>query len=485
MLYWRQTFGQERKQNVSFDNLIHILSHWVYPAVLVSLFFGLTIFIHELGHFLMAKRRGMKIEKFSIGFGPKIWAWTKDGIEYRICIIPYGGYVVLPQMSPVEVLEGKTEAKAEDLPPASPQSKILVALSGPIMNLVFAVVLATIVWGIGLSVPVNPSVVGWVEPNSREEQLGIRPGDRILQVNDREVQTWMDVQRAVAISREPSVNVVIERDGMKIPYLLETEENSAFGMKTINLYPEGRPYARAVLPDSPAEHAGIVPGDKLLAVEGVPVSSREELIELISKRTDKPTEIKVMRDGKVLTIIAMPRMDPHAKVGRIGVELADELEYRMVKPGPTPLKQFREIFGLMGDTIFALVHSKQTGVGARSLSGPVGIAGGWWYEIVQGGFSRGMWFAVLLNINLAIINLLPLPVLDGGHIALSVIEGVRRKPLNARFVQAASMAFATLLIVFMLYVTFFDIQRLAIGRFHFGNQSQTNDATPASETNQP
>jgi regulator of sigma E protease len=135
----------------------------------------------------------------------------------------------------------------------------------------------------------------------------------------------------------------------------------------------------------------------------------------------------------------------------------------------------------MGDTVYALVHSKQTGIGARSLSGPVGIAGGWWQEIIHGGVRRGLWFAVLLNINLAIINLLPLPILDGGHILLSVLEAIRRKPLNARVVHAVSTAFAVLLITFMLYVTFFDIQRLTVGRFRLGRQPATNETVPASE----
>jgi regulator of sigma E protease len=470
---------------VSSEVLVHIITHWIYPALLVLFFFGLTIFIHELGHFLVAKRRGMKVERFSIGFGPKIWGYVKDGIDYRVSWFPFGGYVALPQMSPMEAIEGKSEGPAEELPPASPASKIMVAFAGPIMNIVLAVLLACIVWQIGLSVPINPSVVGWVEPGSREEQLGIRPGDRIVQVNDREVKTWMDIQRAVAVSREPSVKVIIERDGHRTEYLLETELNQMFGLKTINLYSQGRPFARSFLPDSPAEHAGMMVGDKFLSVEGVPVSSAQELIKLVSKRTGMPTEIKVMRDGKDLTLVMIPHLDEKEKVGRIGVYLDDELEYHVVRPGPTPLQQFRDVFGLMGDTVYALVHSKQTGIGARSLSGPVGIAGGWWQEIIRGGVRRGLWFAVLLNINLAIINLLPFPILDGGHILFAVLEAVRRKPLNARLVHATSTAFAVLLISFMLYVTWFDLQRLLMGRLKLGGKSQPEEVVPATETNQP
>jgi regulator of sigma E protease len=280
--------------------------------------------------------------------------------------------------------------------------------------------------------------------------------------------------------------LVFERAGARFEHLLDTEQNDAFGLKTINLYSPGRPVAASFLPDSAAEYAGMQVGDKFLAVEGAPVSTAQELRDLVAKRPGLQTEVKVMRNRKVVTLAVVPKLDPREKVGRIGVRLDDELEYQIVRPGPTPVQQFKDVLGLMGDTVYALMHSRQTGIGARSLSGPVGIAGGWWHEIVHGGWRRGLWFAVLLNINLAIINLLPLPVLDGGHILFAVIEAIRRKPLNARFVQATSMAFATLLISFMLYVTFFDIQRLAFGRFRSGRTAPaTNDAAPAVETNQP
>lgn len=469
---------------MQFD-LMDILFTKVYPALLVLLFFGLTIFIHELGHYLVARRRKLVVERFFIGFGPRIFSWKRDGVEYGVAWLPFGGYVALPQMSPMEAIEGKTDQTAAQLPPASPMSKIQVALAGPIMNLIFAVFLATVVWVVGQSVPVNPSIVGWIDPGSREEQLGIQAGDRIVQINERSIKTWMDVQRAVAVSREPNVAVWLERKGERKRYDLETELNEAFGVKTINLYPRGRPIAGGFLDGSPAVAAGMQVGDKFLSVQGLPVTTAQELRELIGKRADMPTEVKMMRAGKVVTLTVTPHVDPKEKVGRMGVKLDDELEYEVVRPGPPPQQQFKDVLGLMGDTVYALAHHKQTGIGAKSLSGPVGIAGGWWYEIVRGGWRRGLWFAVLLNINLAIINLLPLPVLDGGHILFAVFEAIFRKPLNAKFVHATSVAFAVVLISFMLYVTFFDIQRLA-GRWTRSSHSPaTNDASSSTESNQP
>jgi regulator of sigma E protease len=474
MLYWKRINGPERKLNLSFD-FISIIATKIYPAILVVFFFGLTIFIHELGHFLVARKRGMVVERFYIGFGRAIFSWKHNGVEYGVGWLPFGGYVALPQMSPMDTIEGKTENSAAELPVASPSSKILVAIAGPLMNICLAFLLATILWQVGLAKPVNPSFVGYVEPGSNEETLGIQRGDRIVKINGQDVKTWMDVQRMVALGLEPTVTVTFERKGEQFQKTLETEVNPAFGIKTINLYSQGRPFAAGFLDDSAAEKGGMKAGDKFVSVAGYPVTSAEELREKVGVRAGMLTDIKVLRDGQVVTLHITPALDPKEKVGRIGVKLDEDIPYEVQRPGPTPFSQFHDVLSLMGDTVSALIHSKQTGIGAKSLSGPVGIAGGWWYEISHGGWTRGLWYAVLLNINLAIINLLPLPVLDGGHIVFSILEAIRRKPLNARFIHAASVTFAVLLISFMLYVTFFDIQRLTGGHLHLGKSPVTTN----------
>lgn len=471
---------------MSVETILEFISTKFYPALLVVFFFGFTIFVHELGHFLAARRGGMKIDRFSIGFGPRIFGWVRDGVEYRVSWIPFGGYVALPQMAPMEVIEGKTDSDPNRLPPAPPTTKIVVAFAGPVMNLLLAFLLAVVIWIVGLPQPINPPVVGWVEPGSVEEQLGILPGDRIISVNDRPIKNWMDITRVVAISREADVRLVIERKGQRQEYLVPTQMNPMLGIKMIRLYPSGRPFARDVNPGSPAEQAGIRPGDKFLSVDGVPVGSAHELRELIGARTGQPTAIRVMRDGQILTLIATPAYNEQEKVGRIGVMLDDELEYEIIRPGPTPWQQFGDVFRLMGDTFYALFHSRETGVGARSLSGPVGIVGGWWHEIKNGGLMRGMWFAVLLNINLAILNLLPLPILDGGHILFALYERLFRRPLPSRLVHAVSTVMAVVLISLMLYITVFDFKRFFRFRFRTPPESsQTNQPVPIPEPAEP
>jgi regulator of sigma E protease len=286
----------------------------------------------------------------------------------------------------------------------------------------------------------------------------------------------MDVNRAVVLSLEPEITAVIEHRGERKLYTLPTRVSEQFGMKLINLYPEGRPVAGALLPGSPAERAGVQTGDKFLAIDGVPVGSAKELIGLISQRAGKPTEIKVLRRGQVVKLTAQPEYDANAKVARIGVQLEDEMDFDVLRPGPTPSEQFTEVFGMLSDTAYALVHFRKTGVGVSSFSGPVGIAGGWWYEIRHGGITRGMKFAVMINIALAVFNLLPIPILDGGHIVLAIIERIRRRPLNAKLVQVTSTAFAALLISFMLLITVFDFKKLL---------PRSLKHSPAPVTNEP
>ena len=463
---------------MSLDTVVVFITNAVYPALLVLFFFGLTIFIHELGHFLVAKRCGMKIERFSGGFGPTIWTYTKDGIYYLVSWFPFGGYVALPQMSPMETIEGETKSRAEDLSPVSPRSKFRVAIAGPLMNIALAMVLAVVLWYVGM--PTNLAIVGWVDSGSPEELAGVRPGDRIVQVNDQKVKTWSDFMEVVAFSREPTVRMVVERDGQQKEFLLETKLNEQFGVKMLeHLWPRGHPFAQRVLGDSPAERAGLRMGDQFVSIEGIPIYSSDQLRELIGKRAEQSTEIKLRRGRETLSLTMIPELSAEEKVGRIGVQLGDHME--IVRPGPTPTDQFTDILVSMGRMVRGLAHSKETGVTARSMSGPVGILAIWWYAIVSGGLRQGLHIAVLLNINLAVINLLPMPVLDGGHVLFAAIEAVRRKPLSARLVHAASMTFAVLLITFMLYVTFFDIQRLTFGRSRMAPKPGTEEPAPAAE----
>jgi regulator of sigma E protease len=192
-----------------------------------------------------------------------------------------------------------------------------------------------------------------------------------------------------------------------------------------------------------------------------------------------------MRDGQMTVIEVTPRLETDKSgkdIGRIGVELEDRINFEVTRPGPTPKAQFLEVGQMLGDTFYAIFHHKRTGVGISSFSGPVGIAGGWWYEIRNGGITRGLKFAVLINIALAVFNLLPIPVLDGGHIVFAIYESVFRRPLPARFVHVISTAFAVVLISFMLYITVFDFKRFFGFRFTSSEKpAQTNEYVPAAQ----
>ena len=186
----------------------------------------------------------------------------------------------------------------------------------------------------------------------------------------------------------------------------------------------------------------------------------------------------MLRAGAVVELAVTPVTEPPAEVARIGVELTEQI----VRPGPKPWEQFGDVFGMLHDSVYAIIHHKQTGVSVKSFAGPVGILGGWWGEFASGGMRRGLWLAVVLNINLAIFNLLPLPVLDGGHIVFALIEAVLRKPVNTRLVHVVTTGFAALLIGFMLYITFNDIQKFLPRKPPALSVPGTNEPAPATVT---
>ena len=463
--------------------MIGDLFHKAYVVLAVLLFFGASVFVHEYGHFWMARFRRMVVLGFSIGFGPKILGWKdRHGVEWALRWIPAGGFVKLPQMLTSEAIEGSADPS---IAPASPMSRIWVALAGPFMNLVFALVIASVIWWVGLPVHVNPPIIGYVEPDSPEARMGIREGDRIVRVDGKRVKSWQEVQRFTVLARSQSIPVEIARGDSVFHHVLTATENPTFGLKLLNLDPRDHPVVMGLTPGGAAEEAGLRVDDQFISVGGVPGVGQAQLIDLIRERTGKASPVEVQRGKERLTFSITPRLDPTTGTGRIGVTIAPSrvLTYQLQRPGPTPWEQISGVVVQMGELLGALAHSKETGIGPKDMSGPVGIFGKLAAD-VNADIRLALSFLVLLNVNLAIINLLPIPVLDGGHITLALYELVTRRRVGPRFQEIATSAFAVLLLSFMAYVSFFDlVKRGPLFKAMF--RQETVIETPATPTQAP
>ena len=451
----------------------------LYVVVAMVLLFGAAVFVHEFGHYWVARRRGLKVEAFAIGFGPKILGWTRDGIEYSWRWIPAGGYVKLPQMITSEAIEG---ANTEPVPPAPPWSKIQVAFAGPLMNFLFAIVIASVIYVVGLPELVNPSIIGYVAPESAEAKMGIQEGDKVVAVNGEPVKSWQEVQTCTILARTNVLPVIIERNGVQKTYQLTALVSNEAGMalKLLNLDPRDHPTIKSIESGGPADLAGFKLNDEVVSFAGVPILNQEQLVKLIQKNPGETKEMVVKRGADKLTIKVTPATveGPQGKRGRIGVGLLPSAKtvYVVRKPGPTPQEQIADVWRKTIDTFGALFHSKQTGVGISDLSGPPGILAMLAAQI-NTDFRLALSFLVLLNINLAVLNLLPVPVLDGGHIVIALIEGIRRRPMNVRVLEYTTTAFAVLLISFMLYVSFNDVtKRFGVFKSMFQHETQIEES---------
>ena len=445
---------------------------WLYVGAAVILLFGAAVFVHEWGHYWMALRRGLKVEAFAIGFGPKIIGWKKNGIDYSWRWIPAGGFVRIPQMITSEALEGKQGG--EPLPPADPLSKILVAFAGPFMNLVFAFVIASILYFVGLPVLIDPSVIGYVDPDSPEGKLGIQEGDRVVMVDGKPTKSWQDVQEATIFATTSDISVAIEREGQTKTYVLKPKTSELVGGKYLNLDSRDHPEISEVF-DGPAKTAGVKAKDVVMDFAGVKIVGVKQLQNLIRERGGQPTEIVVKRGEERVTLNVTPKGQKGGGLLSVALGSSSKNVYELQKPGPTPWVAITQVIDKTFATLNAVFfQSKKTGVGPGDLSGPIGIFAMLAHQ-VSVDYRLALNFLVLLNVNLAILNLLPLPVLDGGHIMMSLIEAITRRPLPVKVQEYATTAFAVLLISFMLFVSFKDIQRWKLFRAMFQQENQIGE----------
>ncbi|MBI5687575.1 MAG: RIP metalloprotease RseP [Verrucomicrobia bacterium] len=447
----------------------------IFAFAAMLLLVGASIFIHELGHFWLARRRGMVVKVFSIGFGPAIWKKTVDGVEYRISWIPLGGYVLLPQMNPAEMLEGKSDEPAEPLPPVTPLTKIVVALAGPAMNFAFAIVLAMIIWVVGMPSDERPEmlVVTKVPDTSSEYAAGLRAGDKIERVDGYKVANLEDVYEMVVTSTHKEIPFVVDREGKKVRLLIEPKRNAEEGFRIPEFELGNATYIVFLEPGAPAEKVGLKIGDKILSVADVPVLNVSQLRDLLIHSAGKPLPLKFERRGKRMETTITPFFDSKESRGRIGVRLGWDPYAPKVTVYRVPLEQLeRHIYKTMR-VLGALLHPSQTGITPSKMSGIPGIA----QAITRGikeSFMNGLDVTLLVNVNLAILNLLPIPVIDGGHILFALVEWLRRKPLNGRFVRGTWTVFASVLIAFLLYINLNDVWRIVKPHIMPGKTAETN-----------
>jgi len=446
----------------------------IFAFIAMLLLVGASIFIHELGHFWLARRRGMVVKCFSIGFGPAIWKKTVDGIEYRISWFPLGGYVMLPQMNPAELLEGKADSD-EPLPPVTPLTKIVVALAGPAMNFAFAMVLAMAIWVIGIPSSERPEmlIVTDVPKTSSEYAAGLRIGDKIESVDGFQVAGVADVYETVATSTRSKIPFVVRRGTQRLQLLIEPKRNREEGFRIPEFLLGDATYIDWLEPGAPAEQVGLKLGDKILRVGGETVLNVTQLRDLLLHRAGQPQQLDFVRAGKHMETTITPFFDSKESRGRIGVRLGWAPDAPKVTIYPLPIEQLeRHVYKTMR-VLQALLHPKQTGITPSKMSGIPGIA----QAITRGikeSFMNGIDVTVFVNVNLAIVNLLPIPVIDGGHILFALAEWLRRKPLNGKFVQSTWTAFATVLIVFLLYINLNDVWRMVRPSILPGKAIETN-----------
>lgn len=470
--------------------------HYILIAFEVVLVFNLIIGVHELGHFLAARWRGMKVDRFAIWFGKPIWKKKIGDVEYALGTIPFGGYVSLPQMATMETIEGKADTPKEALPNASPLDKIIVAFAGPLFSFLLALVFAVLVWQVGKpsNEADNTTTIGWVDPTGPAAKAGLQAGDKILEIDGHPVKSFQpsaDVSQSVVwciiTSTGTNIEVKYERNGKEAvayatPIHPETKWYERRSLRKLMMLGASKAIIGGIASNSPAALAGLKADDEVVMLDGSPIyhpQALDDAEDAMSNGVVHPLTLTIKRGDKQFdkTLLAVKPL-----VQSSPPTAFQSFCYALHLAKPAPLPPPRPLLGITGwfnDTNVSLVHpnpldqiqtsagqifntvgalfERHGDVGVQQLGGAVMILRVYsnLFED-EDAWRRVLWFSVILNVNLALINLLPLPVLDGGHITLSLIEAIRRRPVSTRIMEKIQSGFAALLIAFMLYIAFFD-----------------------------
>lgn len=427
-----------------------------------ALVLGILVLVHEWGHFVVAKLCGVRVDIFSIGFGTRLWGKKRGDTDYRISALPLGGYVKMAGDNPVEERTGDPHEYL-----SRPRwQRFLVVIAGPSMNILLTL---AIFWGIYAFVGMpadeymrQPATVAAI-PQNHSSAMQVRPGDQIVQIGNTPTPTWNKVLTRLDKAKPgTSVNVTMLRDGARHTFAVQIPTTQIAAEDVLG-YPAISPTTTGPLPGSPAEKAGLKAGDKFVSIDGMPVTTWPQLLEIVNGTGPHPIHFVVQRDGRdvPLTITPSHQMNTDGRMDwLIGAEAPDIPQYYqkegVIHAASDAVQRIWILVREMGDVLSGLFHGTYS---VRDLAGPVGIVqmSG---QAAQGGVIMLLTWTAYISLNLGLLNLLPIPILDGGHVLMLAVEGGLRRDLSIavkeRFVQVG-LVFLLCLVALAFYS---DIHRL-------------------------
>lgn len=454
---------------------------------------GVLIFFHEFGHFIMAKWIGIRVERFSLGFGPRLIGFVRGDTDYCLSALPLGGYVKMTGENPDEPLEGKPW----EFSSRSVGERAGVVLCGPVMNLILAIFFLGLPFFLGRQVPAyleTKPVIGWIDVESPAERAGLSVGDEILYIDGKRVKNWQEVETTIITQAHNQMTFTVKRDGREINIEATPEEVGSIGIGSLGIDRYIQPRIGGLNPGYPAEKAGLKKGDIIVAIDGRQVEHWYELANIINKHPDIPILLSIERDGTSMEVSVTPlaltaekRSSLFSRLfswikGIFGFTSSGELsgksvgkeddgQYGLIGISPYQKMEIRK-YGVLGSmkkgvdeslrlfaVTFEFLYKLITGKASpKSLGGPIMIAhvAG---EAAKTGLAELIYFMGFLSLQLGILNLLPIPVLDGGHLLFFGIEFITRKPLSIKSREIAQQIGFAVLVLLMLYVICNDIMR--------------------------
>jgi regulator of sigma E protease len=432
--------------------------------VLGIIMLGVLVFVHELGHFLVAKASGVKVLKFSLGFGPKLVGRKWGDTEYLICAVPLGGYVQM-------LGEGGGE-QGEDAPLTSEEiersfahksvgKRIAIVAAGPLMNLILPFLILPIAYMVGVNIPVYldaPACADYVVSDSDAARSGLEVGDCIVNIGSEPVTSWQEGNIALISAAGETIEFIVERSGELVELSMQPENNGLDGLMSLGLQPLEQPVIGGLRSGDPADEAGMKTGDRVVEISGTRIVTWFDMKREIQSGQGRLETFVIDREGEKLEL----KIAPKSKDGEdflIGVGQYPDVESKHFGFVAAVKKGGEQSVELMELTLVFIKKLFSGDVSSKNIGGPitvVKIAG----EAAQTGISVILSMLAFLSIQLGILNLLPIPILDGGHLFFNLIELIIRKPLSIRVREAAQQIGMLLLLSLMALAFYNDIMRL-------------------------